>query len=634
MQAKYLNSIAGGFETAAGVALARANHTPEGYGARIAFASQALEARLNALDEDADLTALQAQVDAKANANSATILGFLTRGAIKDTAPVEGTRVYLTEAHRSGSWVYRAGNYAAKVTLDTFEGRYFAPDSDPSGATGAWVREWEGQARPEWFGAVPSDTEALASDCTDAINACLAVCGTCYLRAWKWYGAASAVLVNAQGKALKADGIGQAYIVALAGFDTADGSGVVVGSATRITIEGIYAKVPTTVYDPATQTGISISGFLTNGSGFHKHIIACTGEGGKAGFELTGTGGETKLHRTHAILNYDGYYINEWDTSFQNISATSNVRYGCYVESRGLQGTDIHLVYSGDTALYFNNCSPCQLDIVHIDTPTYDGITFVITRGAVLNSVYFTKMGQNRVGTGRNCNYLTFANSARNVIRCGAIHLEDPGNPIDRTGHYFLKFGDTVGRDDRASVRNLIENADTSPITDVTTNPDTLTDITIVSNAGQRLVAQAQKFINCHGSLSKYNNEGLLWRSDLISLTSGATTTLNNIPKVWLPQINTANGNRMSVLSGEWDARGATAGDWAFGTFHIRLGSATNSVKIVVTDSAGTAPTFTIGNIAINTSTRVLTFEVTNSGGATFTMAMSLRAPLDNTGLA
>jgi hypothetical protein len=56
-----------------------------------------------------------------------------------------------------GLWVFRTGNQAARVTADPLGGVWAAPDSDPTGASSAWERKWEGEISPHWYGAKGDD---------------------------------------------------------------------------------------------------------------------------------------------------------------------------------------------------------------------------------------------------------------------------------------------------------------------------------------------------------------------------------------------------------------------------------------------------------------------------------------------
>lgn len=53
-----------------------------------------------------------------------------------------------------GEFVWRTGNQSAKVTSDPESGVWVAPDSDPTGASGAWQRQYSmWHVDPRWFGA-------------------------------------------------------------------------------------------------------------------------------------------------------------------------------------------------------------------------------------------------------------------------------------------------------------------------------------------------------------------------------------------------------------------------------------------------------------------------------------------------
>lgn len=66
-----------------------------------------------------------------------------------------GGVVYLNAGGRSGFFLFDDSNMASKVTSDPLQGLYVAPNSDPSGASGAWARQFEGrEVWAEWYGAV------------------------------------------------------------------------------------------------------------------------------------------------------------------------------------------------------------------------------------------------------------------------------------------------------------------------------------------------------------------------------------------------------------------------------------------------------------------------------------------------
>jgi hypothetical protein len=79
------------------------------------------------------------------------------------------TPAMLVENGREGLFRFVAGNLSARVAADPRQGLYVAPQSDPTGASGAWVRLFDGPLRAEWFGAVGDN----ATDDRPAIQAAL-----------------------------------------------------------------------------------------------------------------------------------------------------------------------------------------------------------------------------------------------------------------------------------------------------------------------------------------------------------------------------------------------------------------------------------------------------------------------------
>jgi hypothetical protein len=60
----------------------------------------------------------------------------------------------LSEAGREGLFAWADGDQSALVAADLRQGLCVAPESNPTGATGAWVRRFSGPADVRWFGAV------------------------------------------------------------------------------------------------------------------------------------------------------------------------------------------------------------------------------------------------------------------------------------------------------------------------------------------------------------------------------------------------------------------------------------------------------------------------------------------------
>jgi hypothetical protein len=82
----------------------------------------------------------------------------------------------LSEGGRSGNFVFRSSDLSAKVTGDPLEGIYVAPDSDPTGASGAFMRRYDGITESGgnsvlWFGATGDGTTNDHPPCQAALSA-------------------------------------------------------------------------------------------------------------------------------------------------------------------------------------------------------------------------------------------------------------------------------------------------------------------------------------------------------------------------------------------------------------------------------------------------------------------------------
>jgi hypothetical protein len=101
------------------------------------------------------------------NVSTGAAFSYPTRGGIIGiTSTTIGQRVQLTEAGRVGWWELKAGNYAALVTADTYQGLYL-PHATLATTAAAWVRDVTGQDyQASWWGVgtgVADNTPLLAS---------------------------------------------------------------------------------------------------------------------------------------------------------------------------------------------------------------------------------------------------------------------------------------------------------------------------------------------------------------------------------------------------------------------------------------------------------------------------------------
>jgi hypothetical protein len=82
--------------------------------------------------------------------------GIASRGALA-SARGQGAAL-LCETGREGLFVWDSSNRAASVAADPAQAMFIPPTSDPSGASGAWVRKYSGSLSVKWFGALGDGT--------------------------------------------------------------------------------------------------------------------------------------------------------------------------------------------------------------------------------------------------------------------------------------------------------------------------------------------------------------------------------------------------------------------------------------------------------------------------------------------
>lgn len=79
---------------------------------------------------------------------------YSTKTAIQALAPTNLDSAYLSFPGQEGTFIFFTLDLSADLALDSLQGLHIPPNSDLSGASGAWVRQYEGDIKPKWFGAV------------------------------------------------------------------------------------------------------------------------------------------------------------------------------------------------------------------------------------------------------------------------------------------------------------------------------------------------------------------------------------------------------------------------------------------------------------------------------------------------
>ena len=552
--------------------------------------------------------------------------------------------VHLTEAGREGVFAFDSSNLSSQVAADSLEGVYVAPDSDATGASGAWVRQWTGlKPDPRWFGAVADGVlttsgtplflplSVAGTDSAPAVLACIAVCGGAYLQGGN-YVFASRVTVS-DLEYLECPATGSAQIFAANSFTDSE---VILLTGTRTTCKGIQVIIPTSVYDGATDTGTQVSGIRTTGQIFHEYIRDCRVRGGYHGFHLTGL--EGSLTKCVGDLNYNGFYCETYDgsqggydNSLTNCTSTGAYNFGCYSE-RGLEATDLHLVESKRAALRLSGQVPVMIRGLFVDTPLRDGIWMTDIRGGMFDGVFFTKVAEGRTfdggattNTGTTPDWESFyfrlERCRDNRFTGGSIYISEIINTA-QVHFVALDDGVTWTNVDR-SIRNTFENFRSQ-------------NIDITKDATQRTYATWQRWVNNSGALSRYNNEGYIYRGTGTALNSAASTTI----RVYLPEIDRSDVSEFAAMQFEYTTRQGNANRSAgLGVIPLARTSDTGSKDGVFQApiyTVGTPPTFSITAVTPGSATaganitRWVDYTITNTSGTTATLAHAVRPPLDN----
>lgn len=119
------------------------------------------------------VTAVEAAINA-VGTGSGPVDVVTDRAALAAVNPTAKPVVFLREAGRDGVFEWDSGNNSALVTADTRQGLAVAPSSDTTGASGAWLRRYDGDVWLHWFGALADYNGTTGTDNYAAIIGALA----------------------------------------------------------------------------------------------------------------------------------------------------------------------------------------------------------------------------------------------------------------------------------------------------------------------------------------------------------------------------------------------------------------------------------------------------------------------------
>jgi hypothetical protein len=261
-----------------------------------------------------------------------------SRAAMANAVHAPGASLLLTEAGREGLFLFDAADLSAEVASDPAQAILVAPVSDPSGASGAWVRQYSGAADALWFGAKGDG----ASDDHGALQAWLDHGGELFLPARHFYSSQTLIVrrnVNVSGAGFGFDATVFGYAdmpgsrirfpVAVAGFD--------VQPQTSITDIATVLADPTAAFTQEGANGSIFRDFALIGGndgavadGFHSRaVVHCENV-----HSIWFMGDGFHLSATSDMPNASDEYGNASGSTFVNCVSIANAGHGFHLRGR------------------------------------------------------------------------------------------------------------------------------------------------------------------------------------------------------------------------------------------------------------------------------------------------------------
>ena len=234
--------------------------------------------------------------------SGASAIVVASKSALASAAPQ--TPALLTESGSEGIFVFDATSLTAAVAADTRKAVHIAPESDATGASGAWVRKFAGPKPASWFGAKGDGT----TDDSAALQAWLDSGGHLSLPAGEYFCSATLIL----RKHAIIDGEGYGFDARRSGYDEMPGSRIRFPAG----VAGLDVQPQQVQTDVATVLANFAASVVQEGA-MHSRIRNLALLGGGTGAAATGLKSRTVVHLENVhILQFAGKAFD--------ISATSD----------------------------------------------------------------------------------------------------------------------------------------------------------------------------------------------------------------------------------------------------------------------------------------------------------------------
>lgn len=345
-----------------------------------------------------------------------------TRSELADTT---GQAALLLESGRQGVFIWEGTDFqtlfgSSLATVDAAQGLYVAPSTDPTGASGAWVRRFDGPINPTWFGLSEAGTGAANDAAILNLFATLGARGYSY----------TAAIVGLEPVQFPPGVFNFSSTI-----EFKDGSVDFAGSHA-----GGFRHVVTELRFPAGVTGIRVQASNTSGATGAAVATHPSGSGSKIhGFAIRG-----------------GYSTSNTEGEFHGIQLRGNAHISdIFIE--GFEGDGIHAEATAGSGTIEGNVNRTQIIDVRIEDCRkgvyFNGADANICRIENVDSTSCRQWGFHDSGFLGN-NYISCHSSG-----CGTVPGSHPPSVVTNSGNrYTVVAGQEAGASTNAPSGTTADN--------------------------------------------------------------------------------------------------------------------------------------------------------------------------------
>lgn len=381
----------------------------------------------------------------------------------------------------------------------------------------------------------------------------------------------------------------------IAAATISSGSAVLTLPGSFSLLERVGIRIPTSVYDPVTNTGTPVDGIkATLASTFGNLIRDIRINGGRIAIHMA-DGFETKVEDSFIVGANIGVQVDAWDTELNHTIIQDCQQYGVNAVAHGLEAVALHIVRCAILLNLTSNGAPVNLNGTFLDTPLTIGARFNDQRRSRFTNTYILKIGNS---ANANAVGMKFENNSSDNVFIGGSNIN--------AGETFL----CVFQLDSTSINNTFAFWHTN---------------TKTCNVPASM--RAQSVIDCKGDMARYNNFPRKNRGVVTGVAAGATANI----VLTLDYVYPALTFNTLLFYGKWVSRNNSS-QGAFGDISLPVQFSDTGCAPVVTKTSGHANN-SWGVTAVALSGNQLTVTVQNNGTATASISIEIERSLDATGV-